>query len=85
MTDASQPIDPTLKIFVDISRMSSDLRGQHYLQVLLVRNDTRLKFQIIGNLAVKIGKIKLPNGIVLEPHPLGELDGKQINEVTHEE
>ncbi len=85
MTDGNQPIDPVLRLFVDIAGMSSDLRVQHYLQVLLVRNETRLKFQIMGNLAVTKRIIKLPNGTVLEPHQTEKEISKRISEMTSEE
>lgn len=81
----SQSEDQTVKSLLNIMRMSSDPRVQHYLRVLLLENDTRLRFQIIGGLAIKQRKIELPNGIVLEPHPSGSLDGKKVNEITHEE
>lgn len=65
--------------------MSSDPGVINYLQVLFLRNDTRFRFQIMGNLAIKQREIDLPNGIVIEPHPVGSLDGKKISEVTPEE
>ena len=81
----SQSEDQTLKSLLNISRMSSDTRVQHYLRVLLLENDSRFRFQIMGGLAIKQNKIELPNGIVLEPHPLGSLAGKKVSEITTEE
>jgi hypothetical protein len=85
MTLGNQPIDPMLKLFVEITEMSPDRRVKHYLEILLVKKETRLRFQIFGNLAIVQDVIELPNGIRLEPQPTHREFTKRISQMTVEE
>ncbi|MBM2832440.1 MAG: hypothetical protein HW414_1492, partial [Dehalococcoidia bacterium] len=81
----SQPIDPMLKLFSEISGMSPDRRVQHYLHVLLVRKETRLRFQLVGNLVMAQEAIRFPNGIVLETQQTRRKLTRRISQMSADE
>lgn len=81
----SQSEDDSLRTLMNIMRMSQDPRVRHYLRVLLLEKNTRLRFRIAGNVAIRRERLELPNGIVLEPHPIQSLNGMKIDEITTEQ
>ena len=85
MTSNVHPIDPQLKLLVETSMMSPDQRVQHYLEILLMRKENRLRFQIVGNIAIEQSLITLPNGIVLEPQAINRKPNKRISQMSAEE